>query len=71
MDNCAVDINAISTGTGNTALHYSISKKAGMKSLQCMKLLLERGADQNRWERQVYHWNAFYCFTECWPLRGL
>lgn len=48
LSNCSMDVNKTAAPSGYTALHFSVSTKtSGRTSLQCMKLLLERGTDQN------------------------
>ena len=49
LDNCDISVNESTAPTGNTPLHYSITKRNGRWNLQCMKLLLERGADKNKY----------------------
>lgn len=48
LNNCSISVDEAVPSSGQTALHFSISTKNGVSSLQCMKLLLERGADQNK-----------------------
>lgn len=50
LNNCSIAVDETVASSGCTALHFSISTKSGgVKSLQCMKLLLERGADHNKY----------------------
>ena len=48
LNNCSMSVDEPVASSGLTSLHYSISTKNSVRSLQCMKLLLERGADQNK-----------------------
>ena len=49
LDNCSIRVNDQTTSSGSTALHYCLTPSNGAnQSLQCMQLLLERGADKNR-----------------------
>ena len=50
LNNFSITVDEAVPSSGCTALHFSISTKSGgVKSLQCMKLLLERGADHNKY----------------------
>ena len=49
LDNYSIGVNDQATSSGSTALHYCLSPSNGAnKILQCMKVLLERGADKNK-----------------------
>lgn len=49
LNNCGIDVNEVAAPSGYTALHFSVSTKtSGRGSYQCLKLLLERGTDQNK-----------------------
>lgn len=48
LNNCSIGVDETAASSDCTALHLSISTKSSLRSLQCMKLLLERGADQNK-----------------------
>ena len=48
LNNCSIGVDDPAIPSGCTALHFSLASTSGLRSLQCMKLLLERGADQNK-----------------------
>lgn len=66
LNNFSITVDEAVPSSGCTALHFSISTKSGsVKSLQCMKLLLERGADHNKYVKNLYsdlQSNLWQCF---------
>ena len=49
LDNYSIEVDEAEVSTGCTALHLSVSAKCNLqRHFQCMKLLLERGADINK-----------------------
>lgn len=47
LDHCGIDVNEPSSDARSTALHYCVSESSGNSSIQCLKVLLERGANQS------------------------
>ena len=52
LDNCSIDVNCVASSTGNSALHYSIAHTNPTRSLQCTKLLLNRGGN-HKWLAKI------------------
>ncbi len=49
LDHCDISVDLLVPHTGNTPLHCSILGKTGGRTVQCMKLLLDRGASRNQY----------------------
>lgn len=45
LNHSGLDIDTLSEQSKASPLHYSVQVKSGTKMYQCMKLLLDRGAD--------------------------
>lgn len=54
LDHCGIDVNEQSSEARSTALHYCVSESSGASCIQCLKILLERGAKHSMYVKENF-----------------